>query len=120
MESSITNPQSFSADSQIPEPHFDEEATLLSARRVVPLETVTAKPRLNRSWAFGLALSGAVLIGVIATAIYFTRFKSQSVTAVDSQTIFAGAEASTSVASVNAYTTFFIPIPPVFPAGCPL
>lgn len=98
MESSITNPQSLSADVQIAEPHFDEEATLLSARRVVPLETVTAKPRLNRSWTFGLALTGAVMIGVIATAIYFTRFKRESLTAVDSQTIFSGAEASTTVA----------------------
>lgn len=98
MESSITNPQSFGADVQIAEPHFDEEATLLSARPVVPLETVTAKPRLNRSWAFGLALTGAVLIGVIATAIYFTRFKSESLTAVDDQTIYSGAEAGTTVA----------------------
>src|SRR5207249_11601132 len=32
----------------------------------------------------------------------------------------AGAEANTSVVSVNAYTAFFIPIPPVFPAGSPL
>jgi hypothetical protein len=97
MDSSSTDPQSLSVDLQITEPHFDEEATLLSARPVVPLEIVTAKPRLNRSWAFGLTLTGAVMIGVIASAIYFTRYKSESLAAADSQTIFAGAEASTTV-----------------------
>lgn len=97
MESSTTDQQSFGADVNLGEPHFDEEATLLSARPVVPIKTVAAKPRFKRSWALGLALTGAVLMGVIATAFYFTRFKSDSLTAADSQTISAGAEAMTPV-----------------------
>ena len=96
MVSSITDQQSFGAESQMTEPHFDEEATLLSARPVVPLKTVTAQ-RFSRSWKFGLALAGALLIGVVATAFYYTRLKTESLTGADSQTISSGAEASSTL-----------------------
>jgi hypothetical protein len=103
MESSITDQQSLDADLQITEPHFDEEATVLSARPVVPIRTVTANPRFKRSWALGLALTGALSIGVIATALYYTRLKTETLTGADSQTISAGAEASSTVSdSANA------------------
>ncbi|HEV2883809.1 MAG TPA: hypothetical protein VGW36_03065 [Pyrinomonadaceae bacterium] len=60
-------------DPTLTEPHFDEEATVLSARPVVPLERVPTRSRINRNWIFAFALAGAVLIGVAGTAIYYSR-----------------------------------------------
>jgi hypothetical protein len=79
MESNINDQRFFGNESQLAEPHFDEEATLLSARPVVPLEKVSAKFRLNRPWLFGLALAGALFLGVAATAIYYSRLNTREV-----------------------------------------
>lgn len=73
MESNISEPDFSNTDAPLPEPHFDEEATLLSARRVVPLERVNANRRLTRPWLFGGALAGALLLGISVTAIYYSR-----------------------------------------------
>jgi type IV secretory pathway VirB10-like protein len=79
--SSITTDQEFldSAPS-LPEPHFDEEATVLSARPVVPLEEVEArKSRVSfpRPWILGAALIGALLVGISASAIYYSGAKEE-------------------------------------------
>ncbi|MEP6912557.1 MAG: hypothetical protein ABI923_07370, partial [bacterium] len=66
--------------------HFDEEVTLLSARPVVPIEQLTRKPVSKRPWVFGLALAGAILLGVSATALYYSQFRtigSQAVPNID-------------------------------------
>lgn len=47
-------------------PHFDEDATLLSARPVVPLREVKAKTRSRRPVIFGLTILAAVLVGAIS------------------------------------------------------
>lgn len=77
MEQDITEQRFLGSEPQLAEPHFDEEATLLSARPVVPLERVAAKRRLTRQWLFGLAMAGALLLGVAATAIYYSRLNNQ-------------------------------------------
>src|SRR5687768_6809505 len=60
------------------EPHFDE-ATLLSARPVVPLHAVKAESSLDRRWALGLAIVVALLIGAFgATLVYKLRGQKQS------------------------------------------
>ena len=46
-------------------PHFDEEATLLSARPVVPLNEVKAETRSKRRMILGLTIAAAVLGGAI-------------------------------------------------------
>jgi len=76
MESNITDQQFWSPDTQLAEPHFDEEVTLLAARPVVPIEQLNRKPVSTRPWVFGLALTGAILLGVSATALYYSQFRS--------------------------------------------
>ena len=73
---SSTDHQFIGAESTLPEPHFDQEATILSARPVVPLEEVeslNAKASLPRPWILGLGLVGALLVGIFATVIYYSR-----------------------------------------------
>jgi type IV secretory pathway VirB10-like protein len=45
------------------EPHFDDERTILRARRVVPLEKIQAKARHRRQWFLGIALVIAMMLG---------------------------------------------------------
>jgi hypothetical protein len=74
MESNITNEQFRSSYSSLSEPHFDDEATVLSARPVVPIGEVASKAGFSRPWVFGLAVVAALLLGVSATAFYYSRF----------------------------------------------
>jgi uncharacterized membrane protein len=63
------------------EPHFDEEATLLSARPVVPLKVVEDKSRSLRRLVVGSAIVAALLIGAFAaTLIYKVRGEGQATT----------------------------------------
>jgi hypothetical protein len=75
MKSNITDQQLWNPDLPLAEPHFDDEATLLSAQPVVPFRKLLAKPGLSRPWVFGLALAGALLLGVSATALYYSRVR---------------------------------------------
>jgi len=45
------------------EPHFDDERTVLTARRVVPLEKIEAKARHRRQWFLGGAFALAMMLG---------------------------------------------------------
>lgn len=47
-------------------PHFDEDATLVSARPVVPLQEVNAKIRFRRRVIFGLTILAAIIVGAIS------------------------------------------------------
>lgn len=101
MESNITNQQSWSLDSPLTQPHFDQEATLLSARPVVPINQLIVKPGFSRPWVFGLAVAGALLVGVSATALYFSQFRttqSQPVTNIEPVSSGARGVASEAVA----------------------
>jgi hypothetical protein len=75
MSSITTDHQLTDAGPSLPEPHFDEAATVLSARPVVPLEEVeaTSKRSLPRPWILAAALIGALLVGGFASAIYLSR-----------------------------------------------
>jgi hypothetical protein len=69
MQSNRTK-QQYSGGS-LSEPHFDDEATLLSARPVVPLHEIKAAERSNWRLTLGLTLVVAVLGGAFgATLIY--------------------------------------------------
>jgi len=56
------------------EPKFDDERTLLSARRVVPLEKIEAKARHRRQWFLGGAFTLAMMLGA-ATALVASYWK---------------------------------------------
>ena len=66
------------------EPHFDEEATLLSAQPVVPLEEIVAEKRSGKRLMFGLAMVFSLIVGALGgTLIYKQRGHDQSTTIVD-------------------------------------
>ncbi|MCA1573117.1 MAG: hypothetical protein LC770_00955, partial [Acidobacteria bacterium] len=50
-------------------PHFDEDATLLSARPVVPLHRVKVETRSKRHVIFGLTILTAILVGAISATL---------------------------------------------------
>lgn len=52
------------------EPHFDDEATLLSARRVVPFHKLTAQKNSKRRLLFGTALAAALMMGIVGGVIF--------------------------------------------------
>ena len=61
-------------------PHFDDERTLLSARRVVPLEKINAKVRNRRYWLLAGALTIAMMLGA-ASALVASYLKLRNVAA---------------------------------------
>lgn len=53
------------------EPHFDEEATILAARPVVPLEEVRETKRSKRGMALAFAIGGGLLVGLLAATLIY-------------------------------------------------
>ena len=51
------------------QPHFDDERTLQSARRVVPLEKIDAKERHRRHWLLGGAFALAMMLGAASALL---------------------------------------------------
>lgn len=76
-----------SVDASLPgsQPHFDDEQTLLSARRVVPLEKIDAKERHRRHWVLGGAFALAMMLGA-ASALLASYLKLRNVPTVASET----------------------------------
>jgi len=71
------------------EPHFDDEATLLSARPVVPLREVEARGRSRKTLIYGLTMTLAVVAGALgATVVYRQRHQAQQ-TAIMKTEVFA-------------------------------
>jgi hypothetical protein len=60
------------------EPNFDDERTLLSARRVVPLEKINAKTRHRKHWFLGGAFAVAMMLGA-ASALLASYLKMRNV-----------------------------------------
>jgi len=89
-------------DLPLDEPHFDDEATVLSARRVVPLDEVPVdaesyekqRPsRFARGWVFAATVAGAMLLGAVVAIAYFSYANRQPVQpAVSDDGIVAGVE----------------------------
>jgi hypothetical protein len=94
MESNTTEQESLNAEPELAEPHFDEEATLLSARPVVPLDEIKANTRFRRPWVPGVTIAGALLLGIAASVFYFSgQSVSTSKAFGDSAAIASGVEA---------------------------
>ncbi len=73
MESNITDQQYLGADLQLSEPHFDDEATVLSARPVVPLHEVRTGAHFSRRLGFGLAILVALLVGAFGARLIYQQ-----------------------------------------------
>src|ERR1700752_161477 len=63
---------------QAAQPHFDDERTLLSARRVVPLDKINAKARHRKQWFLGGAFAVAMMLGA-ASALLASYLKMRNV-----------------------------------------
>lgn len=100
MESNITEQQYFDGDLHLAEPHFDEEATVLSARPVVPLKEIreiNAAARSARHLVFGLSIVVSLMVGALgATLIYKQRGQEPAAAIVDTAVAGSGARADDS------------------------
>lgn len=54
---------------ELTEPHFDDERTLLSARRVIPLDTVSRR----KQWWLSATIAVAAALGTLGGFIYYRR-----------------------------------------------
>jgi hypothetical protein len=94
MDPNITNETYFDDDLPLSEPHFDEEATLLSAQPVVALTDIEAKSRVRKRLAFGVAMFFSIIAGALgATFIY--KYKNQRDAAIVVKTAVPGVNALT-------------------------
>ncbi|HEX3282485.1 MAG TPA: hypothetical protein VHR36_14715 [Pyrinomonadaceae bacterium] len=97
MESEISTAET-GLELPLAEPHFDDEATVLSARPVVPLDEVEpfvqrTPSRLTRGWAFAATVIGAMLLGVVVAVAYYSYTNDkQSQPSVRDETIAAGVD----------------------------
>ena len=97
MESELTNAET-GLELPLAEPHFDDEATLLSARPVVPLDEVPnygseKMSRFTRGWMFVVTIVGAMLLGVIAGGAYYSYANRESARQyIKVENIITGAE----------------------------
>ena len=66
-------------------PHFDEEATLLSARPVVPLHEVRADTRSKRRLIFASTILAAVMVGAIGASLLSTPGDKQAANVAEVQ-----------------------------------
>jgi hypothetical protein len=83
MGTNITDQQQHAAELQLSEPHFDEEATLLSARPVVPLCDIPARG-VQRRLVYGFTILVAVMAGAFAaTLVYKQRSHKPTATTVE-------------------------------------
>ena len=79
MESNNINQEYFEGAAPLGEPHFDEEATVLSARPVVPLQEIKAEEQSRKRLIVGLAMACSLTMGALAaTLIYKQRGEEQS------------------------------------------
>ncbi len=97
MESEITSAET-GLELPLAEPHFEDEATVLSARPVVPLDEVESyedrtPSRFARGWLFAASVIGAMVLGVVVGVAYFSYANRQPSrpSAVD-QSIVAGVD----------------------------
>ncbi|HET6647124.1 MAG TPA: hypothetical protein VFH01_07340 [Pyrinomonadaceae bacterium] len=80
--SSTDDAPAFQADLSLP--HFDEDATLLSARPVVPLHEVKAETRSRRRRViFGLTILAAILLGAISATLLLMQSGNNAESAAD-------------------------------------
>ena len=69
------------------EPHFDEEATILAARPVVPLDDVKSERRSKTGAVLALAIGGGLLIGLLAATLIYRYLDANQVPQRETTTV---------------------------------
>ena len=82
METNITNEQYFATGSSLTEPHFVEEATVLSARPVVPLEEIQSEERSKKRLLFGIAMACSLALGALSAMLLYKNSGQETSTAM--------------------------------------
>jgi len=106
MESEITNAET-GLEVPLSEPRFDDEATMLSARRVVPLDEVAAyrsqtTSRFGRGWIYATTVAAALLLGAFVGAAYYSYVNRESAQQfVDLENVNGGVEGISTVPAVD-------------------
>lgn len=103
MDANLEQPDFIRAEVSLREPHFDEEATMLSARPVVPLERVKSQIRSRRTVFFVIAVVGALLMGAVGGTMLFKQRAIQSNVA-NTETLTAP-DVSTATGAVSGGST---------------
>jgi hypothetical protein len=93
MESSIANEQHFGDGLPPTEPHFDDEATLLSAQPVVPLERIKRGERWGKRLAFGMTIVFSLIAGAIGGNFIYRQRAQKAPAAIN--TAMPGADGGT-------------------------
>ena len=114
MESNISNQQYFNGAAPLTEPHFDEEATLLSARPVVPLQKIKSKERSRQRLVFGAAIVSALMVGALGATLIYKQRGQEPPTAIVSTAVpgaagIAGDQAVSSPSIAEAVATATLP-----------
>ena len=78
MESNNINQEYFEGAAPLDEPHFDEEATVLSARPVVPLQEIKAEEQSRKRLIVGLAMACSLTMGALAATLIYKQRGEQS------------------------------------------
>jgi hypothetical protein len=73
MESNNMNQEYFEGAVPLGEPHFDEEATVLSARPVVPLQEIKAEEQSRKRLIVGLAMACSLMMGALAATLIYKQ-----------------------------------------------
>ncbi len=79
---------------------------MLSARPVVPLDAVTesrGQTVFSRPWILGLGLIGALLVGIFATALYYSRSNGDAAEALEGAEVGLAAEGN-SAGAANSFS----------------
>ncbi|HEV7684449.1 MAG TPA: hypothetical protein VGO68_20230 [Pyrinomonadaceae bacterium] len=71
MASNTTNEEYFETEPPLTEPHFVEEATVLSARPVVPLEEIQSEERSQKRLLFGVAIACSLALGALSAMFFY-------------------------------------------------
>ena len=87
MESNITNRPYLAGALPLAEPHFDEEATLLSARPVVPLREIKAEERTAKRLVFAVAMACSLMVGALGASLIYKQRGQESSTAIVSTAV---------------------------------
>ena len=82
MAAQSTNEEYLIDAAPLTEPHFDEEATLLSARPVVPLQEVKAEENFRKGLLFGLAMAGSLMLGALGASFIYRQRGEVATTAI--------------------------------------
>lgn len=98
MEENITQDRP-RGEASLNEPHFDEEATLLSARPVVPLEEVKAEEGSRRRLVFVFSILIALAAGALGGTLLY-KYRSQISTTEVQTAVPSGEETTGQTAAV--------------------